>query len=289
MTIHLAYQQLLMALFEVYDDQEAANIADRVIEHVTGQRKIERVMNPELQLTPQQQARLSLISVKLQQHVPVQYVLNEAWFMDMKLYVDESVLIPRPETEELVDWIKSEVKSQKSKLKSVIDIGTGSGCIPIALKKNLQELTVRALDVSEGALNVAVKNAMLQGTQVYFMRMDFLDKDLRESLGRFDIIVSNPPYVKSSEAEGMNKNVLDHEPHLALFVPDEDALLFYREIAAFGKTHLNYGGLIFLEINEELGDEVQQLFTKEGYNTELRKDMQGKDRMVKAWIRGNRK
>jgi release factor glutamine methyltransferase len=289
MTIHLAYQQLLLALFEVYADQEAANIADWVIEHVTGQRKIERVMNPEFGLTPQQQSRLSSITDKLQRHVPAQYVLNETWFMDMKLYVDDSVLIPRPETEELVDWIRQEVKSGKSKVKTVIDIGTGSGCIPIALKKNLPELTIRALDVSEGALNVAVKNAMLQGTQVYFMRMDFLDRGLRESLGRFDLIVSNPPYVKSSEAEGMNKNVLDHEPRLALFVPDEDALLFYREIAAFGKTHLNYGGMVFMEINEALGNEVQELFTKEGYKTELRKDMQGKDRMVKAWMQENKK
>jgi release factor glutamine methyltransferase len=285
MTIHQAYQQLLLELYEVYDDREAANIADWVLEHLTEQRKIDRVMHPELPLTPAQQDRLSLVSEKLRRHIPIQYVLNEAWFAGLKLYVDGQVLIPRPETEELVDWIMQEVKPQNSKFKSLIDIGTGSGCIPIALKKKMPELNVRAIDVSEGALNVAIKNAMLQGTQVYFMRMDFLDRHLREGLGRFDIITSNPPYVKQSEAGGMNRNVLDYEPHLALFVPDEDALLFYREIAAFGKGHLTPGGMIFLEINEALGEKVQQLFSAEGYKTELRKDMQGKDRMVKAWRR----
>ncbi len=283
MTIHLAYQQLLLQLYEIYDDREAANIADMVMEHVTGQRKIDRIMYKDLPVTAQQQHQLLVITDALLLHTPVQYVLHEAWFAEMKLYVDENVLIPRPETEELVDWIAKEVKSKKSKVKKLVDIGTGSGCIPISLKKQLPELAVSAIDVSEGALNVAIKNAMLQATQVYFLRLDFLDQQTWDQLGKFDIIVSNPPYIKASEAETMHQNVLEHEPHLALFVPDEDALLFYRKIAEFAKDHLTENGVIFLEINEALGEDVVKLYNNHGYKTELRKDMQEKDRMLKAW------
>lgn len=283
MTIQLAYQQLLLQLYEIYDDREAANIADMVMEHVTGQRKIDRILYKDLSVTTQQQQRLSAITNALLLHTPVQYVLHEAWFAGMKLYVDENVLIPRPETEELVDWIAKEVRSTKYEVRNVVDIGTGSGCIPISLKKMLPKLNVKAIDVSEGALNVAIKNAMLQATQVYFLRLDFLDQQNWDLLGKFDIIVSNPPYIKASEAEAMHKNVLEHEPHLALFVPDEDALLFYRKIAEFAKAHLTENGMIFLEINEALGVEVLKLYQNHGYKTELRKDMQGKDRMLKAW------
>ena len=154
--------------------------------------------------------------------------------------------------------------------------------MPVALKKNLPGLLVTAIDVSEGALNTAVKNAVQQDVQVSFMRLDFLDENAWNNLDGFDIVISNPPYVKRSEAASMNKNVLEYEPHLALFVPDEDALLFYRKIAAFGKTHLSANGTIFLKINEALGNDVEQLFNKAGYTTELKKDMQGKERMIKA-------
>ena len=282
MTISLAYQQLLLQLYEIYDNREAANIADLVMEHVTGQRKIDRVVYTDLPVNEQQQQALKKFSDKLLMHQPVQYVLNEAWFAGMKFYVDENVLIPRPETEELVDWIIKEVRNAKNEVRNLIDIGTGSGCIPISLKKNLPKLNVKAIDVSEGALNVAIKNAMLQASQVYFLRMNFLEKENWSQLGMFDVIVSNPPYVKASEASAMNQNVLDHEPHLALFVPDEDALLFYRNIAVFGKSHLNENGMIFLEINEALGDDVVKLYNDYGYQTVLRKDLQNKDRMLQA-------
>jgi release factor glutamine methyltransferase len=282
MTIHQAYQQLLYQLYDIYDDREAANIADQVIEYVTGQRKIDRVTYKDLPVNDQQQVQLAGITQKLLLHTPVQYVLNESWFAGMKLYVDENVLVPRPETEELVEWIAEEVKSEKEKGKKIIDIGTGSGCIPIALKKKFPQAIVRAIEVSEGALNVAVKNAMLQGVQVYFIRLDFLDENTWKELGRFDIIISNPPYIRLGEACSMHANVLAHEPHLALFVPDDDALLFYKKIAAFAKDHLEGNGSVYLEINEGLGKEVCDLFEKHGYKTELKKDMQGKDRMIKA-------
>jgi release factor glutamine methyltransferase len=282
MTTREAYQELLLQLSGLYHDGEAANIADLVMEYVTGRKRIDRITGKDDPVTGQQQSRLAIITGKLLENTPVQYVLNEAWFGGMKLYVDEHVLIPRPETEELVQWIIDEVRSTKYEIRSVLDIGTGSGCIPIALKKKLGKVVTRAIDVSEGALNVAVKNAMIQGVQVYFMRMDFLDEHTWKNLGKFDIIASNPPYIKLSEACTMSANVLQHEPHLALFVPDEDALLFYRKIAAFAKEHLEENGSVFLEINEALGKEVNDLFIHEGFKTELRKDMQGKDRMIKA-------
>jgi len=283
MTISLAYQQLLLQLYEIYDNREAANIADLVMEHVTGQRKIDRIVYKDLPVTAEQQSLLIQFTDKLLQHQPVQYVLHETWFAGMKFYVDENVLIPRPETEELVDWIEKEVRSKNYEVRELLDIGTGSGCIPISLKKKLPKLNIKSVDVSEGALNIAVKNAMLQAVQVYFLRMNFLEAENWTKLGKVDVIVSNPPYVKASEATAMNRNVLDHEPHLALFVPDEDALLFYRNIAEFSKSHLNENGMIFLEINEALGEDVIKLYNDYGYQTELRKDLQGKDRMLKAW------
>jgi release factor glutamine methyltransferase len=286
MTIQLAYKQLLAQLYEVYDTREAANIADMVIEHVTGQRKIERILYKDLPVSEEQQHTLETYIQQLLQHKPIQYVLGEAWFAGMKLYVNENVLIPRPETEELVEWIVEEVGSGKSKVQSnlsIIDIGTGSGCIPIALKKRLINADVYAVDISEGALEVAKKNAEQQEVDIHFSQINFLDNRQWEQLRLFDVIVSNPPYVKKSEEQTMAKNVLQYEPHVALFVPDEDALKFYKAIAEFAKTHLNTGGHVFVEINEALGQHVGELFVQSGLkDVTLKKDMQGKDRMIKA-------
>jgi release factor glutamine methyltransferase len=286
MTIQLAYKQLLAKLYEVYDTREAANIADMVIEHVTGQRKIERILYKDLLVTEEQQQTLEALSQQLLQHKPVQYILGEAWFAGMKLYVNEHVLIPRPETEELVELIVEEVGSGKSKEEndlSIIDIGTGSGCIPIGLKKRLSNAAVYAVDISEKALEVAKKNAEEQQTDIRLLQLDFLDKGNWKQLPLFNIIVSNPPYVKKSEEQTMAKNVLEYEPHVALFVPDEDALKFYKAIAEFAKTHLKTDGKVFVEINEALGQHVVELFEQSGFkDVTLKKDMQGKDRMIKA-------
>lgn len=282
MTIQQAYKELSSKLCSIYDESEASNIADWVMEYLTGKRRIERIAGENILLNDSQQQKLGFFTEKLLHHNPVQYVLNEAWFAGMKFYVNEDVLIPRPETEELVEWITEEVRDTKYEVRKVLDIGTGSGCIPVSLKKKLPNLNIRALDVSEGALNVAAKNAIANGVQVYFLRLDFLDENTWNSFGKFDIIVSNPPYIKLGEACTMNLNVLEHEPHLALFVPDEDALLFYKKIADFAITHLEQNGMIFLEINESLGKEVTTLFEQKSFKTELRKDIQGKDRMIKA-------
>jgi release factor glutamine methyltransferase len=285
MTIQLAYKQLLAQLYEVYDTREAENIADMVIEHVTSQRKIERILYKHLPVTEEQQQTLKSYIDQLLKHKPIQYVLGEAWFEGMKLYVNENVLIPRPETEELVEWIiEHATQNEKLKIKnSIIDIGTGSGCIPVALKKRLTSAEVYAIDISGGALEVAKKNAQQQEVTVHFSQLDFLEESQWEQLPLFDIIVSNPPYVKKSEEQTMEKNVLQYEPHVALFVPDEDALKFYKAIAEFAKTHLNADGKIFVEINEALGQHAIKLFELSGFkDLTLKKDMQGKDRMIKA-------
>ena len=288
MTIRLAYKQLVAQLYEVYDEREAANIADMVIEHVTGQRKIERILYKDLPVSAEQQEQLKILTEQLLQHKPIQYVLGEVWFAGMKLFVNENVLIPRPETEELVEWIVDEVQNGKLKIEtgfSIVDIGTGSGCIPIALKKKLTNAEVYAIDVSAGALEVAKRNASEQKLEIEFIQLDFLDEDEWKTLPAFDVIVSNPPYIKKSEEQTMAKNVLEYEPHLALFVPDEDALKFYKAIAAFVKTHLKPNGKIFVEINEALAQQVTDLFKQSGFlQVTLKKDMQGKDRMIQASV-----
>ncbi len=283
MTISTAYNQLLYQLFELYDDREAANIADWVIEFITGQKRIDRLIYKNIPLNEAQIKQLHLFIDKLLQHQPVQYVLNEAWFAAMKFYVDDNVLIPRPETEELVELVasNSKIKHQKSK---ILDIGTGSGCIPIALKKKLPNAEITSIDVSEKALEIATKNAKDLRTAINLRQVDFLDNNTWESLGKFDIIVSNPPYIKQSESINMSKHVTSYEPNIALFVTDDDALIFYKKIAEFGKQHLTENGQIFVEINEVLGNETISLLESFGYKALLKKDLQGKDRMAQAWL-----
>jgi len=285
MTIQQSYKQLLFQLYEMYGDREAANIADIVIENITGFKKVDRLINKQFLLNEEQLQLLNDYTNELLKHKPVQYVLNEVWFAGMKLYVDENVLIPRPETEELVEWIVKTVASRKSQVASILDIGTGSGCIPVALKKKLLSVEVHALDISEEALNVAKRNAAIQQTEINFHLLNILDKNLWRQLPKFDIIVSNPPYVTQGEASSMQKNVLQYEPHLALFVDDEDAMKFYKAIAEFGLYHLNNNGQIFFEINEMMGKQICDLLNQYRYlNIELKKDLQNKDRMIKATL-----
>lgn len=282
MTFQQARLHAHTALQKNYDDREAANIADWVLEYITGKKKIDHLINAQALLPADQLIKLTTLLDELAVNRPVQYVLGEAWFAGMKFFVNESVLIPRPETEELVEWIVEE--SQKSKVKSqkLLDIGTGSGCIAISLKKKLPDVEVSAIDVSEAALTVAKQNALSVDAVIEFSQLNFLEEKNWKLLPVYDIIVSNPPYIKQSEESSMAANVLAFEPALALFVPDNDALLFYRKIALFGKDHLSENGNIFLEINEALGKEVVTLYEEAGYTCELRKDLQGKDRMVRV-------
>lgn len=281
MTLQSARQQLYAQLKKLYDEREAANITDWVMEHITGKKKIDWLINKQAVLSAALLTKLATITKELLAHRPVQYVLGEAWFAGMKFYVNETTLIPRPETEELVDWAWREVQYATFNIQNILDIGTGSGCIPIALKKKLPQVQVTSIDISRDALQVAAKNAADWQVEVSLLAVDFLQEAVWDQLPVVDIIVSNPPYIKQSESAGMAKHVVDFEPGIALFVPDEDTLIFYRKIAAFGKTHLTKQGSIFLEINEALGKEAVELYAQEGYRTELRKDLQGKDRMLR--------
>jgi len=286
MTIHEARQQLISDLVGIYDTSEAANIAELVTEHITGWLHTERIKNKEILLSPNQLEHLDKIIERLKQNEPVQYALEEAWFAGMKFHVDKNVLIPRTETEELVEWVVKDINIQHSPLNkqySIIDIGTGSGCIPISIKKKISQADVSAVDVCSEALFVATNNAINLEADVNFILLDFLDENKWNELGRYDIIVSNPPYVRQNEATAMHLRVTGFEPHLALFVPDNDALIFYKAIAAFGNTYLKPGGCIYVEINEASGKEITELFRSNNYSSvELKKDMQGKDRMIKV-------
>ena len=281
MTFKAAHFYIIDQLRMIYEPGEAGTIANWVIEHLTGVKKHDRIVNNEKLLSESDNLLLKKFTARLLQHEPVQYVLNEAWFCGLKLYVDSNVLIPRPETEELVEWIVSDCKFPLGDL-SVLDIGSGSGCIALALKKRLGKAEVWGCDISVGALEVARKNATQLGIQVNFVNLDFLNEIQRDQLPHFDIIVSNPPYVPEKDKTTMNPNVLNYEPATALFVPDNDAVVFYSAIASFGKTHLKKDGAIYTEIHESLGKPTLDKFQTAGYKTELKKDMQGKERMVKA-------
>ena len=282
MTITEGYHYISRELLSIYDQREAENIAILMIENITGFKKLDRVINKATQLTSSQEVILHQYTALLLQHQPVQYVLHEAWFYGMKLYVDEHVLIPRPETEELVEWMLKDAETNKQPI-NILDIGTGSGCIPIALKKNMPAAEVWAVDINNEALLVAQRNADTQQTSITFQQADILNKPYPSVLPTFDVIVSNPPYIPLSDKTAMHPNVLQHEPHLALFVANEDPLLFYNAIVDFAQSHLNPGGSLYFEIHEAMGEEVKQQLTQKGFiNVQVKKDMQGKDRMVKA-------
>jgi release factor glutamine methyltransferase len=282
MTIQQASQRLLFQLYHIYEEREARNIADLVMENITEWTRIDRVMNKEVPLSPPKEQLLQQYVSELMEHKPVQYVLKEAWFAGMKLYVDASVLIPRPETEELVNWITTDLRSPITDIK-LIDIGTGSGCIPIALKKKLPDATIHACDISEEALAVAAKNAADQQADIRLTICDFLNKEERNGLPDVDVIVSNPPYIPANEKSLVPENVTRYEPHTALFVSDDDPLQFYMAIADFAKYRLSRNGSVYVEIHEDLCVAVRELFSKKGFKKiEVKKDMQGKNRMVKA-------
>ena len=217
---------------------------------------------------------------RLKQHEPIQYILEETEFYGLTFRVTTDVLIPRPETEELVDWI---IRDNQIPSPRILDVGTGSGCIPISLKTHLPEAIVSACDISTGALETARKNATLNQADVDFFELDILENIGLVLPNKLDILVSNPPYIRNLEKELMHDNVLQFEPHLALFVDDDSPLIFYAALARFGSKNLNPGGLIYWEINEAFGPECCQLLKQEGYSDiVLRQDLNGKDRMIKA-------
>lgn len=220
--------------------------------------------------------KFTAIILQLREGHPIQYILGDTEFCSLKFKVAPSTLIPRPETAELVNWIKADARSGQS----LLDIGTGSGCIAITLAHACPGIRVSAIDISEQALQVAVQNSTTHHTQVKFRQADILNYE-NYPWDHYDLIVSNPPYIRNSEKAGMAQHILDHEPHEALFVPDDDPLLFYRRIAEFGQTYLNPGGKLYFEINEAMGEATRQLLQQHRYrNIELRQDLSGRDRMI---------
>ncbi|MGN6212452.1 peptide chain release factor N(5)-glutamine methyltransferase [Parafilimonas sp.] len=285
MTISEAGKILRSALDTIYDQREAPNISNLLLEKLTGFSRSERVIYKDKALTENQVINLRKNIDKLLQHTPIQYIINESWFAGISFYVDENVLIPRPETEELVELILENSHNSGLKAPFVLDIGTGSGCIAILIKKKLPLSNVYALEISKKSLEIATKNAVSNDAPVHFLEADILDFHPPATFPKFDIIVSNPPYITQSESSLMQPNVLQYEPHKALFVPDDDPLLFYKIIAGFALQHLKRPGRLYFEINELMGEQVAALLRSKGFTSvEIKKDMQQKNRMASAFL-----
>lgn len=300
-----------------YDQREAQSIIDLLLEEVCHVSRVERILHPDLILSPEHAQRLDDCAGKLRQGTPVQQVLGYEWFCGQRFRVTPDVLIPRPETAELVDWICADVQAANNRHLSILDMGTGSGCIALSLARLINNSQVLALDLSTAALAVAEENGRQQGVDnVYFAQCDILrsvdnsyfeaqiNRELttyqqvnshtdpqelfwgfQQEKRVFNIIVSNPPYICQQERKEMSSLVLDHEPALALFVPDDDPLLFYRAIAQFGLQHLAEGGKLYFEINAAYGAETCQMLRDRGYQrVTLRQDINGRDRMIRAEI-----
>ena len=264
-------------LTSLYDVHEAESFFYLILENTTKLKRIDLALLPNSEFSDTQLLAWNLILKQLLLEIPIQYLLGTTSFYGLEFEVNENVLIPRPETEELVEW----VLSCTLHLNTFLDIGTGSGCIAISIAKNRADSIVTAIDVSKGALEVAQKNAVLNDVSVQFIQKNILEtSDLENQL---DCIISNPPYVRTLEKAEIKKNVLDYEPHLALFVDDNDPLLFYRKIAQLALKNLNPKGYLFFEINQYLGKEMDDLLVEIGFeNVTLKKDIYNNDRMIRA-------
>lgn len=267
-------------LLLIYDQGEIESFFYLILDDKQQLKRLDLALQPNLELLSTEIEVWNTILEKLQQQIPIQYILGTTSFYGLDFIVNENVLIPRPETEELVEWIirSTNEEGRNTKLK-ILDIGTGSGCIGISLAKNIINAEVFAIDVSDKALATAKKNAEINEVNVTFLEKNILETlDLEQE---FDIIVSNPPYVRNLEKVEINKNVLEYEPHLALFVEDDDALIFYRKIAALAQRNLSENGQLYFEINQYLGKEMIDLLEQMNFkNIELKKDIYGNDRMI---------
>ncbi|SRR5690554_3776883 len=268
----------IQQLISFYDKEEIESFFFLILSRLKNIARVDLALNSDLEFSEEELNKIMLYTEELKNYKPIQYILGTTTFFGLEFEVNPNVLIPRPETEELVNWIISENKNQK-KLK-ILDIGTGSGCIAISLAKNLKA-EVTAFDISEDALDTAQKNADNNQTFILLAEFDILNDTWEGE--EFDIIVSNPPYVRELEKEQIKPNVLNNEPHLALFVPDNDPLIFYRKIADFALKHLSENGQLFFEINQYLDKETVNLLAEKGFkNINLKKDIYGNNRMIFA-------
>ena len=297
-------------LTTLYPKTEIDTFFFLLMEEYLGFQRIDTVLKSDFEITNDKLSQLNSAIERLKKEEPIQYILGKTEFYGFPFLVDENTLIPRPETEELVEWILSEIKDERQKTKDIVssavekslhilDIGTGSGCIPVSLAKHLPNATISAVDVSTKALHIAEQNATLNNVDINFIEQDILQVESLNVIAnkvitssqtprndiKFDVIVSNPPYVRELEKIEIKNNVLENEPHLALFVDDNNPLIFYSKIADLAKKHLSKNGLLFFEINQYLGKETVEMLEEKGFtNIELRKDLFGNDRMVKTSI-----
>ncbi len=269
-------------LSKIYGRHEASALLNLLIHHFFNLSRTDQSLNPGFRLTETEMLKLHFAVKELKNEKPVQYIIGETEFAGLTLKVTPDVLIPRPETEELVEKIVS--KNNSDKQLKILDIGTGSGCIALALKKRLPHSKVTAIDISLPALEVAEQNSTLNNLQLSLLQMDILNADSRNLPEKFDIIVSNPPYVTLSDKKQMRNNVIDYEPHQALFVNDNNPLVFYKSIAGFASTHLNKTGVLWFEINENLGREAAVMLKSKGYRAvTLHRDIHNKTRFVSCY------
>jgi len=270
------FQSELASFFDAMEIDQFFYLTLEKFHHL---KRIDLALNPNFEINSDEIKEWDSVLMHLKKQKPIQYILGETSFYGLTFQVNEHTLIPRPETEELVEWILE--SNQKQSQISILDIGTGSGCIPITLKKNLPKATVFGLDISDKALEVTRRNALINDTTVTFLQKDILTTTVLEQ--KFDVIVSNPPYVRELEKKEINPNVLEFEPHLALFVTDNDPLVFYRKITQLANEYLQPNGQLYFEINQYLGAEMIALVKSYGFTqVELRKDIYGNDRMLKA-------
>lgn len=273
-----------------YQEDETEAMFLITLEHFLNFRRADYLLKRDLEISVAHFSKFEYVLEELLKGKPLQYILGETYFYGLKFKVNPSVLIPRPETEELVDWIISVCNtamemSNRNEALNILDIGTGSGCIAVSLKKNLPNTSVYALDISADTLVTAQQNAVLNNVEVEFIQDDILNTQIAHLKSQISIIVSNPPYIKEDEKPAMHHNVLANEPHSALFVSNENPLVFYESIAEFALKNLTENGLLFFEINEYLGKQTVDLLKDKGFiDIELNQDMQGKDRMIKAKI-----
>jgi release factor glutamine methyltransferase len=273
-------------LSAIFPQTEIDSFFFLLIEKELDLQRIDLVLNTQLPVAEEKFKHISNSLSRLKAQEPIQYILGETEFYGFPFKVTKDTLIPRPETEELVEWIITEVaKLQPCNVAtfSILEIGTGSGCIPISLAKKIPKATISSIDVSKKALTIAKENALLNAVNIYFIEQDILNTE--ELSQQYDVIVSNPPYVRELEKKEIKPNVLENEPHLALFVADNNPLIFYSKIADLAKKHLSEKGVLYFEINQYLGKETVEMLSEKGFkNIELRKDMSGNDRMIRASI-----
>ncbi len=275
-------QALKKQLAGQFESVELGPILSILIEHVTGWDQVQQVLHKDDLISAAQALAFETAATALLAGRPIQYITGKTWFMGEPYIVNDQVLIPRPETEELVDWV-IEYAAIKGKALRILDIGTGSGCIAIALKKALPEAIVSAIDISTSAIKIAADNAAVLKADIELIALDILNTAFLPD--QYDVIVSNPPYIPMQEMKNMELQVTDHEPNIALFVPDEDPLVFYKAIARLAKLHLSTNGQLFFEIHYDQGDAMIKLLDEMHFHAELRTDLFGKDRMIRASLK----